>query len=365
MSNNSREEEPESFPMNGGDGTYSYTKNSRLQRTGVSAVKEMMDEAITNKLDVKTLVSSSNTICIADLGCSVGPNTFIAVQNIIQAVKNKYLSQTTTTSQSPEFLVLFNDHVTNDFNTLFMSLPPERQYFAMAVPGSFHGRLFPEKSLQFIHSSYALHWLTRVPQECLDTNSPAWNKGRIHYTDAPKAVMNAYSARFAKDMNLFLDARAKELVDGGMMVLIMQGVPNDIPHSRLTSGVLYQFMESSIIDMAKAGKISEAQVDSFNIPVYPPTPKEMTEVVERNGCFAIETIEITNPLTKHQSTVNWLHLTTTTLRAAVEGVFAKHFGSEIIDEFFERVYQKTIQFSAELESSSKEDTQLFIVLKRN
>nr|POE51928.1 putative s-adenosylmethionine-dependent methyltransferase at5g38100 [Quercus suber] len=31
--------------------------------------------------------------------------------------------------------------VSNDFNTLFKSLPPNRQYFAVGVPGSFHGIL--------------------------------------------------------------------------------------------------------------------------------------------------------------------------------------------------------------------------------
>ena len=88
----------------------------------------------------------------------------------------------------PEFQVFFNDHTSNDFNTLFTSLPPERPYFATGVPGSFHGRLFPNSSLDFVHSSYALQILSKVPKELLNKNSAAWNKGRVHYASAPDEV---------------------------------------------------------------------------------------------------------------------------------------------------------------------------------
>ncbi|XP_047250254.1 probable S-adenosylmethionine-dependent methyltransferase At5g37990 [Capsicum annuum] len=65
-----------SFPMNAGDGPYSYSKNSHLQ-------KELLDSA----KDIKIMSSSSNTLHIADLGCSVGPNTFIAMQHVVQVLR--------------------------------------------------------------------------------------------------------------------------------------------------------------------------------------------------------------------------------------------------------------------------------------
>ncbi|CAA3032622.1 SAM dependent carboxyl methyltransferase, partial [Olea europaea subsp. europaea] len=33
--------------------------------------------------------------------------------------------------------------------------------FISCVPGSFYGRLFPKKSLHFVHSSSSLHWLSQ------------------------------------------------------------------------------------------------------------------------------------------------------------------------------------------------------------
>ena len=222
-----------------------------MQRAGANAVKAIIDDVISEKLDVEKKISSSKSAFrIADLGCSVGPNTFIAMQNIIDAVQQKYQSQGFA-SHMPEFQVFFNNHTSNDFNTLFASLPPERPYFATGVPGSFHGRLFPDFSLDFVHSSFALQWLSKVPEELLNKNSAAWNKGRVHYASAPDEVAQAYTVQFAKDITTFLEGRAKELVVGGLMVLIMPGIPYGIPHSSSTTGLTFDFLGHCLMDMAK------------------------------------------------------------------------------------------------------------------
>ena len=72
------------------------------------------------------------------------------------------------------------------------------------------------ESLHFIHSSFALKWLSKVPIEVMDEGSPAWNKGRIFSTNAQKEVVEAYATQFAKDIDSFLFARAQELVVGGL-----------------------------------------------------------------------------------------------------------------------------------------------------
>ncbi|WJZ80582.1 hypothetical protein VitviT2T_000489 [Vitis vinifera] len=210
--------------------------------------RTMIEEAIAKKLDVKCF--SSNPFRLADLGCSVGPNTFIAMQHIVEAVERRYLAQGLK-SEMPEFQVFFNDHVGNDFNTLFASLPTERRYFACGVPGSFHGRLFPESSIHFMFSSHALHWLSKVPEELLDKNSPAWNRGRIHYTSGPEEVSHAYAAQFEHDMEIFLSARAKELVVGGMIVFLILALPNGIPASQNPYGIMFDLLGSCLMDMAK------------------------------------------------------------------------------------------------------------------
>nr|POE73596.1 putative s-adenosylmethionine-dependent methyltransferase at5g38780 [Quercus suber] len=327
-----------------------------MQRAGSNAVKAIIDDVIAEKLDVEKQISSSkSTFRIADLGCSVGPNTFIAMQNIIDAVQQKYQSQGFG-SHMPEFQVFFNDHASNDFNTLFASLPPERPYFATGVPGSFHGRLFPDFSLDFVHSSFALQWLSKVPEELLNKNSAARNKGRVHYASAPDEVAQAYTAQFAKNITTSLDGGAKKLVVGGLMVLIMLGIPNGVPHSSSATGLMFDFLGHCLMDMTKEGLISEVQVDSFN------SPKEMTQLVERNRCFSIERMEITQPWARVDDLSG--QACTMHLRAVMEGIISKHFGTEIIDELFDRYRKKHGEFIGLLESKCNEGNQLFIVLKR-
>ncbi|KAJ8760473.1 hypothetical protein K2173_015140 [Erythroxylum novogranatense] len=330
------------------------------QRDASVIVKGMIEKVILDRLDVTHLLSNSNTFYIADLGCSVGPNCFISMENVIEAVKQKYQMSKTEAYKVPEFQVFFNDTSFNDFNTLFTSLPSQKQYFAGGVPGSFHSRLFPESSLHFIHSAYALHWLSEIPKEVAESNSAAWNKGRIHYAGANEQVGKAYSAQFEKDFEIFLNARAKELVVGGMMTLLVWAVADGISLSAFPAGFLFNFLGSSLMDMAKEGLVSEDMVDSFNLPIYTARPSEIGELVERNGSFTIERIEMA-PVggTEVSAHSCLLHL-----RAAFEGWFSKHLGSEVVDELFARTNDKGREFSSQIESTLKETTQMFIALVR-
>jgi hypothetical protein len=211
----------------------------------------MIMEAIVKKFDIKTLSTPLNSIFVADLGCSTGPNTFLAVQNIVDAIELKYQSEDYCTREIPEFQVFFNDHASNDFNTLFKSFPPKRNYLAAGVPGSFYGRLFPKATIHIFHSSNSLNWLSKVPNEITNKTSPAWNKGRIHYTNAKKEVVEAYATQYAMGMESFLFARGEELVVGGMMVLLIAAVPDVILSSDFTICTHLELLESCLTDMEK------------------------------------------------------------------------------------------------------------------
>ncbi|WMV06686.1 hypothetical protein MTR67_000071 [Solanum verrucosum] len=337
-----------SFPMNAGDDPYSYSKNSQLQKEVLDNAKEMVRDAIIRKLDIKILLSSSNTFRITELGCSIGPNTFSAMQHVVEALKEKYKNNI------PEFQIFFNDHVTNDFNTLFRSLPIDRSYYAFGVSGSFHGRLFPSRSIHFAHCSTSIHWLSKTPKELLDEKSPSWNKGLIHYIGASNIeVMNAYVAQFEKDMEMFFNARAEEIVPGGMMLLI----------SPQLSECLLKFFGSSLMALVNEGKLDESLVNSFNVPVYFPSIEDMTKVVEKNDCFSIERIELTHPTSKLVDEADAKTLMIN-LRAVLEGLFINHFGREIAKEAFTRTILKSDEISAWMKINYKKACQLFIALKR-
>ncbi|XP_022876027.1 jasmonate O-methyltransferase-like isoform X2 [Olea europaea var. sylvestris] len=153
--------------MNKGEGETSYAKNSIVQRKIISVATSIIEKAVEECLEKNFLDSMG----IADLGCSSGPNSLMVISDIIDTV---YATSNRKGIPLPELRVSLNDLPGNDFNNIFISLPefysqlkmeknigPEG-CFISGVPGSFYGRLFPKKSLHFIHSSSSLHWLSQA-----------------------------------------------------------------------------------------------------------------------------------------------------------------------------------------------------------
>ena len=227
-------------------------------------MEDAIKEAVMESLDLpKVLCDSNNTFVVADLGCSVGPNTFYAMDTIIEAVQRKC-----NNNSSLEFQVAFNDRIGNDFNTLFASLPEHgrnRNYFAAAVAGSFYGRLFPSSSVHIAYSSASLNWLSKVPEGLTAEGSPAWNAAKIHYSGSSDAVARAYEDQFEEDMEVFFRCRAQEIAAGGLRLFNMAVVPSKDVQHRIAS--LFTFIESILIDMVKEVYIVFALYYSF----YPDT----------------------------------------------------------------------------------------------
>ncbi|KAK6930531.1 SAM dependent carboxyl methyltransferase [Dillenia turbinata] len=347
----------ETYPMTGGTGPSSYARNSNLRasREAAERLKGMITTVIVENLDISHISPTSNLYCIADLGCSTGPNTFFTVNTIIEAIKRRS-DQENADEHLPDFLVFFNDHVSNDFNTLFASLPADGKYFAAGVPGSFHRRLFPKGSINFFNTSYALHWLSKTPRELSDLNSPVCNKGKITYADARNEVVEAFASQFAKDMDSFLVARAQELAPGGLLSILIPCRPDGMHPSKSPFGLLFESLESSFVDMVNEGRLNKEELDSFNIPVYSPSASEVRLLVQHNGCFSIARLEVRQ---EHVHIIS-----PQSVRAGFEGIFSKNFGNEIIDEVVRR-YADKVEGCSFIRDEEGINCQLFILLKRN
>ncbi|KAJ1377717.1 SAM dependent carboxyl methyltransferase [Sesbania bispinosa] len=355
--------ENESFAMKGGEGPHSYARNSTFQRDAIEVCKKSIQEAIAKNFDPKANAEHKIVIpiCIADLGCSTGPNAFISMQTIIDAIELKFQSQGLV-SQIPEFLVFYNDQVTNDFNTLFKNLPPNRKYFAVGVPGSFHGRLFPRETLHFVHSSSSLCWLSTVPKEITDRTSNAWNKGRINHTNAPKEVADAYATQYKMDLATFLHARAQELVHNGLMLLQIPVASDMILDSDVNPNKVFELLGSCLLDMTKEGLVSEEKVDCFNVPFLYSPVKNVKAILEINEYFNIEWMETKD--IKDIFVISSAQIFVSTIRAAVEELIEKHFGGEIVDELFGRYTEKVKEFANIMNSEKLKIAMLYVLLKR-
>ncbi|KAG5627245.1 hypothetical protein H5410_012463 [Solanum commersonii] len=256
--------------MTEGIGDYSYAKNSLFQQKVILMTKSITDEAISA---LYRGLSTGETICIAELSCSSGPNTFLPVSQLIQTIREEC---TSNGQQFPEFHVFLNDLPGNDFYTIFQLLPTFHEdlkkqnmrsgdglfdppnCFVAGVAGSFYTRLFPSKKLHFVHSSYSLHWLSQVPDGIEN------NRGTIY--------------------------AAKELVKGGRMVLTMPGRENE-HHLSNVCRFLLEPLAIALKDLVTEGLIEKEKVNSFNVLVYCPSPAEIKYIVEKEGSFTVDLLK--------------------------------------------------------------------------
>ncbi|KAE8733156.1 hypothetical protein F3Y22_tig00001478pilonHSYRG00198 [Hibiscus syriacus] len=168
--------EAKALRMNAADHEISYANNSVFQKAVISKVTPIIEESI------RDMLKEMGPACIkvADLGCSSGRNTFETISQVMNTIHGICKREEL---KFPEFEVLLNDLPDNDFNSVFMSAPDfverlkkekgdmvqERCFIGVA--GSFYDKLFPTTTLQFVNSSYALHWLKKGLVEETDVDS--------------------------------------------------------------------------------------------------------------------------------------------------------------------------------------------------
>ncbi|MCL7038456.1 hypothetical protein MKW94_019587 [Papaver nudicaule] len=350
----------QSLHMNGGTSETSYYANSSFQKRVILETRSILDEAILNILPKMYNDKLRNTIGIAELGCSSGPNALLAVSYILETIYNKHCES--SSSVTPDILVFLNDLPSNDFNTLFKDVKSfcdelKRTKgdgfgpcFVAGMPGTFYGRLFPSDSLHIIHSSYSLHWSSQVPPGIEETN-----KGNFYIAkSSPPSVITAYLNQFKKDFGVFLECRSEELVNGGRMVLTLQGRSSSDPTSKDCCS-FWELLALSAHDMVLQGAIAEEKLNSFNIPTYLPSPEEVKSIIQSEGSFTINQLETfhvnwdgSDPKEDKKSMTNMLkssHSIASIFRAVSEPLLANHFGTEIMDALYGRLRERIAEYA--------------------
>ncbi|XAR63326.1 hypothetical protein NMG60_11023228 [Bertholletia excelsa] len=311
------------FHMSAGTGSTSYANNSTLQRIVMlkawPTLEDTLKEAYTNFLVISKVINKLRGLALHDH------------------------------REVPEFQIYLNDLPENDFNTIFKLLPVFREMikeekeeklgpncFVAGVPGSFYGRIFPDKSLNFIHSCYSLHWLSQVPEKLE-------NKGNIYIAwTSPPEVFKAYLKQFQIDFFNFLSFRSEEIIAGGHLILTILGRSIADP-ARKEECCYWELLAKSLLELVPKGLVKEEDVDSFNLPFYSPYKDEVKAVVEKVGSLNLERLEVfennwnAKDRDDRDSAFNKQRIGTkvaNTLRAVTESMLASHFGASVLDEVF-------------------------------
>lgn len=332
--------------MNDGNCKCSYANSSILQRSMMLKSGKVLEDTIENY----GAHGFPECFKLADLGCSSGPNSFLFVANIVKIVHA--VCQKKNVKAPDEFQVFLNDLPNNDFNTLFKIMTQafsskhetkkgfgeSVNCFISGVPGSFHTRLFPSKSLHFVHSSSSVQWLSQVPDNLLD-----YNKENIHMANSsPQSVYEAYLTQFEKDFTTFLRMRSEEIIPNGRMVLTLPGRSSE-DHTIKDCCFMFGLLAKSLLDMSAEGLLNNKDITSFNLPFYTPSIDELDAIIESESSFSIDRVETSEVkwdmreedeiMKSGDSSGKFI---ARTLRAITEPMLAGHFGSTYMDEIFER-----------------------------
>ncbi|XP_039014943.1 indole-3-acetate O-methyltransferase 1-like [Hibiscus syriacus] len=350
--------------MKGGKGEGSYANNSQAQALHARSMLHLLEEA----LDRVQLRSPDVPFSVVDLGCSCGSNTIYIVDVIVKHMVKRYES---SGYEPPEFSAFFSDLPSNDFNTLFQLLPPlannggssmeeclasngHRSYFASGVPGSFYRRLFPARSVDVFHSAFSLHWLSQMPEAVLDRRSAAYNKGRVFIHGANESTANAYKQQFQTDLAEFLRARSIEMKKGGSMFLVCLGRTSADPTDQGGAGLLFgTHFQDAWDDLVQEGLISCEKRDNFNIPVYAPSLQDFKEVVEADGSFTINKLEVFkggSPLvvSRPDDALEVGRALANSCRSVSGVLVDAHIGDKLSEELFLRVANRGTSHAKEL-----------------
>ncbi|CAM6083289.1 unnamed protein product [Calypogeia fissa] len=330
---------PKVFPMAKGDEEESYSKNSQFQ----AFLNKVPMSALDAELEKVALPSGTGPVRVADLGTSSGPNTIGTVSHIVEKLKYRV-------PKDAEFQAYFNDVPSNDFNNLFQLLCSDsraKNFFAAGAPGSYLERRFPQSSIHVFHSAVALHWMSKIPDEILDKESPAYNNGQPWYQHSQSAVAKAYQEQTLLELTSFFQARAAELAPGGLMFLLFSGTETSYPYEIDHGDLVYNFQRDMIeilTDLIAEGLVSEEQLDTFNIPVYHRTREDLTNALE--ACGSTLKVEVMK-LHKVDFSEAFAGMDACSIskklkamfKAAMSTLVEGHFGTSLADVIWQRYYK--------------------------
>ncbi|KAL3523682.1 hypothetical protein ACH5RR_016516 [Cinchona calisaya] len=320
-----------------------FAKNTE-KKLVLTKVKPVLEKCIQDLFSSCSL--PIRCITVADLGCSSGPNTVSTVLEIIESIDKAWHEMINHHHEPPRIQVFLNDLFGNDFNTVFKLLPGfyeklekenGRKYgscLVAAMPGSFYGRLFPDHSVHFLHSSYSLHWLSQVPSGLVTESGIPLNKGSIYFAKtSPPHVHKAYLDQFTKDFTMFLRMHSEELVPRGHILLTFMCKGDEIDGS---NNILELLLDKAINDLVVEGHVEEEKLDSFNIPLYAPSVEEAKYIIEGEGSFEILNLQTFKLPIKAEAAV-----VARSIRAIYEPMLASHFGEAIMPDLFNRFAKET------------------------
>jgi hypothetical protein len=221
-----------------------------------------------------------NTIVIADYGASPGHNSLLPIGAAIAIVRAR--------AEAGRAICVFHaDVAENDYAGMFHSLQNDPQSylrhdsttFASGIGQSVYQQVVPTNIVTLGWSSWAVHWLSRVPSVIPD---------HVHIAGSRDAeAIKAFARQAADDWISFLTARSRELVPGGRLVILT--LARDDGEAGYQP--LLEALADELMVMVREGVVTASEVRGMAIPSVGRTEAELTAPFAPKNRFAGLTIE--------------------------------------------------------------------------
>lgn len=248
-----------------------YSASSRLQAAGLISATKLFEQAAAQV----PIPAPPQPIAIADYGAANGYNSLLPVGAAVAVLRAR-------TRLDHAILVAHTDLPDNDFTALFTTLTEDPDSylakdsatFPSAVGRSFYRQILPSESIALGWSSWATHWLSRVPAPIQD---------HIHIAHSAEAdARRAFTQQAALDWQDFLAFRGRELAPGGRLVVLTLGIDDaGLPGF----GGVMQALLTALQGLVEVGTLYPQEVARMAIPTVGRSEEEFRAPFAPSGRF--------------------------------------------------------------------------------
>jgi hypothetical protein len=259
------------------EGHGSYNRSSAVQAAGLAPALALLEQAA----GAVCLPHPPGMILIADYGSSEGRNSLTPMRLAIDRLRQR-------AGRERAISVVHTDLPGSDFSQLFQTLEADPNsylqngapIYASAVGRSFYGQVLPSESVTLGWSSWAVQWLSRTPALIPDHITFAYSKDPVART--------AYTSQAAEDWRAFLGCRARELHQGGHLIVMTPATDEkgDGGYRRMLETIRH-----SIACLVDEKFLSPEEARRMALPIVGRSRAEFIEPFAQDGKFAGLAIE--------------------------------------------------------------------------
>jgi len=239
--------------------------------------KDVIDLATPDVLDAVASLSADGEEhwSFTDMGCADGGTSLDLWRSVVNQIRSV---EENNKEKVRDIQIVYADQARNDFNALvgilhgltdFKTYLNEHSHVhALESGSSFYLPILPANSLHLGFSATAMHWLRQKP--CDISN-------HVHMVGAADEELEAFSQQAAEDWETLLLHRARELKEGGKLVLVNFCRNEKGQYLGNTGGVnMFDQFNNNWRDFLAKGKITAEEYKAMTLPQYYNTVDEFS-----------------------------------------------------------------------------------------